>query len=166
MSGCCVDPPPKALVSFYGYGDIVADWYSKPDPLYCRHPAVSEEESGRLVKGPVISEPYEGRGKDQCYLYCRQNGLWPLEVSGVDPKEDPEFFTPYCPAHSATSDYPPDVPYSQSVQMAETLSSLAVEHRLITIDGGGHGFDGDMDSSKVEEAFASVLTFLNQHLGD
>jgi len=176
MSGCCVDPLPRALVPFYGYGDIVADWYSKPDPFYCQQPAVSEEESGRLVKGPVVSEPYEGRGKDQCYLYCRQNGLWPLEVSGVDPQKEPDFFTPYCPAHSATSDYPPtlllhgtedtDVPYSQSVQMAEALSNLDVEHRLITIDGGGHGFDGKMDAPEVEEAFASVLAFLNQHLGD
>lgn len=176
MSGCCVDPPPRALVSFYGYGDIIADWYSKPDPFYCRQPAVSEEESGRQVKGPIISEPYEGRGKDQCYLYCRQNGLWPLEVSGVDPQEDPDFFRPYCPAHSISETYPPtlllhgtedtDVPYSQSVQMADALSNQALEHQLITIDGGGHGFDGDMDSPKVEEAFTSVLAFLDRHLGD
>ena len=56
MSGCCVAPRPKAIVSFYGYGDIVGDWYSKPDPLYCQQPTVSEEESGRHAKGLIISE--------------------------------------------------------------------------------------------------------------
>lgn len=170
MAGFCIDPRPQALISFYGYGDIIADWYSKPDPFYCQQPAVTEEESGRLVKGPVLSEPYEGRGKDSFYLYCRQNGLWPLEVSGVDPKEDPDFFTPYSPARNVTSDYPPtlllhgtedtDVPYQQSVQMAEEFTRQDVEHRLITIEGGGHGFDGRADDPKVKEAFDAVLTFL------
>ena len=57
MAGFSVYPRPKALVSFYGYGDIIGDWYSKPSPFYCRMPAVSEETSGILLKGPVISEP-------------------------------------------------------------------------------------------------------------
>ena len=49
MSGCCIQPRPKAIVSFYGYGDIVGDWYSKPDPFYCSQPTVSEKDSGRAV---------------------------------------------------------------------------------------------------------------------
>src|SRR5437764_11904132 len=36
MSGFCVEPRPQALVSFYGYGDIVGPWYSRPDPFYCQ----------------------------------------------------------------------------------------------------------------------------------
>ena len=76
MSRCCVVPRPKVIVSFYGYGDIVGDWYSRPDPLYCQQPMVSEVESGRLVKGPVISEPYEGCGKEKPYtLPGRGHGL-------------------------------------------------------------------------------------------
>jgi acetyl esterase/lipase len=35
MSGFSVSPRPKALVSFYGYGDISADWIARPDPFYC-----------------------------------------------------------------------------------------------------------------------------------
>ncbi len=89
MAGFCVVPRPKAIVSFYGYGDIVGDWYSKPDPFYCQQPAVSEGSIVRNERGPVISEPYEGRGMDYFYLYCRQNGLWPLEVGGHDPKKNP-----------------------------------------------------------------------------
>ncbi len=31
MAGFCVNPRPKALVSFYGYGDIAGSWYGQPD---------------------------------------------------------------------------------------------------------------------------------------
>jgi acetyl esterase/lipase len=173
MSGCCVIPRPKAIVSFYGYGDIVGDWYSKPDPFYCQQTEVSEEESGRLSIGPVTAESYEGRGKDKFYLYCRQNGLWPHEVSGRNPDEEPEFFKQYCPVQNVSRDFPPtillhgdqdtDVPYQQSVLMAEEFSRHNVEYELITMDNGGHGFDGEMDDPKVKAAFSKVLAFLNTH---
>jgi acetyl esterase/lipase len=176
MSGCCVRPrPPRALVAFYGYGDIVGDWYSKPDAFYRQQPLVTEEESGRLVKGPVLSEPYEGRGKEKFYLYCRQQGLWPQEVGGRDPELDPDFFVPYCPVRNVSSDYPPtlllhgdrdtDVPYQQSVMIAEALARHRVEHQLITIPGGGHGFDGNMDNVQARSAFAQAIDFLNRRLG-
>jgi acetyl esterase/lipase len=44
--GYRLNPPPRALVSFYGYGDITGDWYSKPDPFYSStEPRVSELEA-------------------------------------------------------------------------------------------------------------------------
>ena len=36
MSGFSVSPRPRALVASYGYGDIVAGWYTRPDPFYCQ----------------------------------------------------------------------------------------------------------------------------------
>ena len=174
MSGCCVSPRPKAIVAFYGYGDIVGDWYSRPDPVYCQQPMVSEAESGRLTQGPIISEPYEGRGKDKFYLYCRQNGLWPLEVGGRDPEEEPSFFAPYCSLQNVTGDYPPtlllhgdrdgDVPYQQSVLMDEELSRHQVRHEFITLPGRGHGFDSRMADPLVKDAFRRVLVFLDEHM--
>ena len=174
MSGCCAEPQPKAIISVYGYGDIVGDWYAKPDPFYCQQPVVSEEESGRNSAGPIISEPYEGRGKDKFYLYCRQNGLWPLEVGGRDPGEQRSFFTPYCPLQNVSADYPPtmlvhgdddtDVPYEQSVLMDEELSRHEVSHEFLTLPGRGHGFDRDMDDDLVKDAFDSVLAFLERHI--
>jgi len=173
MSGCCITPRPKVVVSFYGYGDIVGDWYSKPDPFYCQQPLVSEEESGRHAESPVISEPYEGRGKDKFYLYCRQNGLWPLEVGGHDPEKEPSFFVPYCPVRNITADYPPtlllhgnqdkDVPYEQSVLMAEELSRQHIECELITMEGRDHGFDNKMDDPLVRDAFSKVPAFLDRY---
>ena len=52
MSGFCFDPRPKALVSFYGYGDITVAWYSRPDPFYVKQPAVPREEAYAGVSGP------------------------------------------------------------------------------------------------------------------
>ena len=84
----------------------------------------------------------------------RQNGLWPKEVSGHDPEKDPAFFIQYCPVGNVSANYPPtlllhgncdtDVPYQQSVQMAEAFSRNNVEHELITMEGQGHDFDREM----------------------
>jgi acetyl esterase/lipase len=174
MAGFAVQPRPRALIPVYGYGDIIGDWYSKPDPFYCQQPAVTLEASEWHKGGPETSELYEGRGKGGLYLYCRQNGLWPLAVGGVDPAKDSAFFTPYCPAQNVTPDYPPtlllhgdqdtDVPHQQSVQMAQVLSRHGVKHELITIKGGGHGFDGKMDDPVVKDTFARVMAFLAEHL--
>jgi dipeptidyl aminopeptidase/acylaminoacyl peptidase len=57
-----------------------------------------------------------------------------------------------------------DVPYEQSVMMAKELARNNVENELVTIPGGGHGFDEDMDKPVVRKAFAKSLTFLNRHL--
>lgn len=159
MAGVCATPRPRALVSFYGYGDIVGDWYRRPDPFYCQQPAVSAEEARRE------------RGK--LYLYYRQNGLWPREVGGRDPETDPAFFVPYCPVHQVAPDYPPtlllhgdqdtDVPFAQSVQMAGALARAGVTHRLLALPGRGHGFDSRGDDPQVQDALAQVLAFLARH---
>ncbi len=174
MSGICIDPPPDAIVSFYGYGDIVGDWYSQPSPVYLKEPLVSEEEAGCLKNGPVISEPYAGRNKDKYYLYLRQRGLWPLGVSGHDPAEEPNFFVPYCPLRNVTRKYPltllihgdqdEDVPYEQSVLMADALKKNKVPHEFISLSGMGHGFDARMDDQWVKEVFDRVKKFLDKNL--
>jgi acetyl esterase/lipase len=153
MTGFAVTPRPKALVSLYGYGDLVGPWYSEPDPFYCTMPRVSEEEARSVTGGAAIAEtPRGGPDRFRFYLWCRQNGFWPKEIMGVDPKVDDAAFTPYCPERNVTREYPPtlllhgnadtDVPYERSVDMAKKLKDANVEHELITIEGGPHGFDG------------------------
>ncbi len=98
MAGTFANPP-KALVSFYGYGDIVGAWYTEPDAEACEEPTVSEEEARRNHSGPPISQEADrpNHGDGDFYLYCRQQGVWPNEVGGRDPKHDADFFVPYCP---------------------------------------------------------------------
>lgn len=177
MAGFCLNPRPKALVSFYGYGDIAGGWYSRPDPFYSQQPAVPKEEAYAAVGGPVISEnPNRNRGR--FYLYCRQQGLWPKEVAGHDPDQEPRAFDPFCPARNVTREYPPtlllhgdkdtDVPYEQSVLMARELARQRVEHDFVTMTNRGHGFDGGREAMRdavIVGTFDRVIAFLEKHLG-
>lgn len=176
MSGFCLEPRPKALVPFYGYGDIIGDWYSKPDPFYREtEPLVSREEALRSVGKDPITEAYWPTVRSQFYLYTRQNGLWPREVAGFDPITESGQFAPYSPEDNVTADYPPtlflhgdqdtDVPYELSVSMSKKLSEHGVWNRLITMKGRGHGFDhGAASEPDVKAAMEEVIEFLRAHL--
>ena len=173
MSGTCVRPRPDALVSFYGYGDIVGPWYSRPDPFYCRQPLVTADDAYQAVGQTCISGAPGPHDRSRFYLYCRQQGLWPKEVTGYDPDTEREAFHPFCPVRNVTRDYPPtlllhgdrdtDVPYELSAMMAEALAHAEVEHELITISNGEHGFD-DASDPAVASVFERVCSFLDAHL--
>ncbi len=175
MAGFAVSPRPTALVSFYGYGDIIGPWYSQPDPFYLQQPLISRERAFSVVGKEIISGTPEPHNRDDFYLYCRQQGLWPNEVAGHDPAAEPDFFLPYCPLQNVDSSYPPtlllhgdqdtDVPYEQSVLMKKKLAKVGVPHELVTISGGKHGFDYDRDSAVVAQAFDTVIDFLSRQLG-
>ena len=179
MAGFCVRPRPRALVPFYGYGDIAGPWYSRPDPHYCQEPLVPREEATRAVGDRVLTgvsfdEP-DGQARGRFYLYCRQQGVWPLEVSGHDPADEPEWFDAFCPVRNVTAEYPPtllihgdqdtDVPFDQSVSMAAELGNQDVEHEFLALQGSGHGFDGaGMGDPTVSDVFDRVLAFLEKHM--
>jgi acetyl esterase/lipase len=173
IAGFRLRPRPVAVVSFYGYGDITADWYSRPDPFYCRQPLVLREEAYQSVGTRLVSEDPNGN-RAPFYLYTRQQGIWPVELTGHDPDEEPGAFDPFCPVRNITRDYPPtlllhgdsdtDVPYEQSVVMARALEHYGVEHELIVLAGQGHGFDEDMQDPLIAETFDTVLLFLDKYL--
>jgi len=152
MTGFCVSPRPRALVSYYGYGDITTPWYSKPDAFYRRQPLVPKEEAYRSVGDRPLSEQPPANRRGRFYLYCRQNGIWPNEVAGHDPHAEPKWFDAYCPIRNVTAKYPPtflihgtkdtDVPYAESKNMAAKLKQCGVEHELVTVTGAGHGLSG------------------------
>ncbi|RPI24719.1 MAG: alpha/beta hydrolase [Acidobacteria bacterium] len=166
-------PRPDALVSFYGYGDVVGAWSSRPDPFYSKQPRVEKEKAYSLLgTAPISQATYENRWP--YYLYCRQNGLWPLEVVGLDPDKEPGAFRPYCPLQNVSEDYPPtlllhgdkdtDVPFEQSVLMDQALERKGVPHQLIRIAGGGHNFDANMKDPRTIWALEQVLSFLKERL--
>lgn len=160
MAGIAVEPRPRVLVSFYGYGDIIGPWYSEPDSFYCQQPAVTEQEARASVGTTPLAEDATGKDRFRFYLWCRQQGFWPREIMGVSDKECPEAFLPFCPERNVTPDCPPtlllhgnadtDVPYQRSVDMAAALNRAGVAHELITIDGGPHGFDGRVRFADLE----------------
>jgi acetyl esterase/lipase len=172
-AGFRVVPRPKALASFWGYGDIAGAWYSRPDPFYSRMPPVPKDEAYKAVGGPVISESSGKNNRHRFYLYCRQNGLWPKEVAGHDPDKDPQTFDAFCPVRNVSAEYPPtllihgtkdtDVPYEQSATMDKELARKGVVHELVTVQDVGHGLAG-AKPAVVEEIHDRVLVFLNKYL--
>lgn len=171
MSGTFAQKP-KAIVSFYGYGDILGAWYTTPSPFYCRLPAISSEAAEHTVSRRERSTG--GNRRYTYYFYCRQQGIWPQMVSGFNPEADREALLRFCPIHNITQDYPPtlfvhgdlddDVPYEQSAQMAAALDVRGIENQLITAGGVGHGFDGDARNPAVKQILAQVVSFLQAHL--
>lgn len=174
-SGFRVNPRPDALVAFWGYGDLVGDWYSKPSP-HPRHNRnkLTRSEAYQQVKGPPISNARNRQGNGGWfYQHCRQHGTWPQAVSGWDPHAEPEKFHPFMPVKNVTRDYPPtllihgtddtDVPYEQSVMMAKQFKQHNVVHELITVPNGEHGLGGG-EPQVIEAAYEKAIAFVLRHL--
>ncbi len=175
LTGYRVQPRPAALVSLYGYGDLIGPWYSESSP-HSRHHQIrmSREEAFRQVSGQPISDSRDRSGDGSAfYQFLRQNGLWPKAVSGWDPRSECEKFAPFMPLENVTSDYPPtllihgtadtDVPYEQSILMAKAFEIHGVEHRLITLEGVEHGLAGAGDEQKTE-VYGAAVAFLAEEL--
>lgn len=135
---------------------------------------MSRDSALAAVGKREISEAREFEKRRPFYLYCRQQGLWPKEVVGIDPTTGRGQFDRFCPMQNVTRDYPPtlllhgdrdtDVPFEQSAEMARELKRVGVEHELIPISGGGHGFDSKVDDPQTVKAFERVMAFLDKHL--
>src|SRR5207249_881926 len=135
----CVSPRPKALVAYWGYGDVDGDWYTKPSQFYRMRPLVDKAEAYQAIGKKVLTgtEGDSSKGRGLFYLYLRQNGLWTKEVTGFDPSERAKL-DPYCPVRNISAEYPPilmihgtnddDVPYERSTDMAEALAKHGVPH--------------------------------------
>lgn len=164
---------PRAIVSFYGYGDILGDWVMQPSEHYCTRPLVSREQALQAIDQKIVSEGEWERFN--FYLYCRQQGTWLTEMSGLDPIRDRSLLEMYNPIHNIQDNYPPtlllhgdqdtDVPYEQSVLMYEQLLKSGISARLITVSGVDHVFDQQhFTAPKVQEAFRQTVDFLKTHV--
>lgn len=165
-----MDVKPKAIVSFYGYGDIVGEWYTKPSEFYRRRPLFTREDAVESLDHKEVSVG-EAR-RFIFYLYCRQQGVWIQEVTGWKPED--ERLLQYCPVRHVDENYPPtlllhgdqdtDVPYEQSVLMYEKLKEKGVDTELVTIKDADHIFDKNFQDEQVQAAFRKVVDFLHTHL--
>jgi acetyl esterase/lipase len=176
VAGFRVHPRPTAIVSLWGYGDLVGEWYSTPSPHPVHHQVVvSADEAFRQVSGPPIADDRRRPGDGYVfYQHCRQQGSWPNEVSGWDPERQRDRFTPYMPVENVSADFPPtllihgtddtDVPHDRSATMAAALEGAGVVHRLVSVEGAEHGLAG-ADARTIEGAHAEAASFLRMHLG-
>lgn len=175
MTGYILDTPPQGIVSLYGYGDILGEWYNKPDSFYCTQTLINEKDAYKLVHNkPIANATYQERFN--FYLYCRQNGIWTNIVTGIDPHKNPDSLVYYCPIKNIHPKYPStllihgnkdtDIPYFQSKLMEQELTKNGVENKLITMTGYGHVFDfvyGGLKDKKTYDVFNEIIIFLDKH---
>jgi len=167
-----MDTKPKAIVSFYGYGDILGEWYALPSEFYCKKRMVNR---GTAIEHIGDEEVTTGNGERfDFYIYCRQQGVWIQEITRMDRINDLYKLTKFNPINNVSIDYPPtlflhgdqdtDVPYEQSLIMHEKLKGKGVYSRLITIEGADHVFDHNFKDPTVQRAFNDILEFLKTYL--
>ncbi len=186
MCGFTIQPRPRALVAYYGYGDIADTWYAEPDPFYNQQPAVSDAEAWASVGSAPISAPDDATTarRARFYLWTRQHGSWPVHVAGKDPVTQRSAFDGWCPVRNVDAHWPPtlllhgtadtDVPYEQSVQMRDALIGAGASCELVTIADGPHSFErgvtlADLASSEptpIGQACADSVAFLAKALFD
>jgi acetyl esterase/lipase len=175
VTGYRVNPKPKALVALFGYGELNADWYAKPNPYPSYNiKKITREEAMKQTDGSVISDSEQRKGGDGgvIYMYYRQNGLWPLEVSGFSPESLAREIAAYEPVKNVTRSYPPtllihgtqdtDVPFEESVKMS-AFRQHGVPYIFLPIDKGEHGFVGG-NEAQIEDAYKTMREFMTKYL--
>lgn len=165
---------PLAIVSFYGYGDISAEWAICPNSYYLQKDLVTKEMIKDFITNEVKTEA-SVEERFLLYLYARQTGEWIHQITGCYPTNTEEL-SRYSPIFHVTESYPPtlflhgtndkDVPYLQSVFMRAALIKKNVRTRLITIPNGEHVFEKDFHNPAVQLALNEMFEFLHTHLVD
>ena len=165
---------PRAIISFYGYGDIRGQWYSSPSAYYLTQPAVSRARAEKLMSDSVITSA-SFKERFDLYLYSRQKGIWPELVSGHNLKKEADWFKMYCPIENIDVGYPPvllihgdkdtDVPFSLSVDLDRVLESKGIKHKFLQMKNYGHVFDafgGGLSNPDVANVFDVITAFLGK----
>jgi dipeptidyl aminopeptidase/acylaminoacyl peptidase len=120
-----------------------------------------------------LTEPPRGNQRGKFFVYCRQKGVWPKEITGHDPLTEPKWFKRYCPVRNVSAQYPPtvlihgtadnDVLYDAAVKMDAALTQGEVPHKLVTLPGGGHVFGGSTPQ-EIARIYAEALAFVKEHM--
>ena len=175
MTGHRIQPRPRVLLAFFGYGDLIGDWYSTPSP-HSRHNQrkIAADEAWQQVSGPAVADARDRKGDGGIfYNFCRQTGQWPKAVSGWDPHSESEKFFPFMPLKNVTAAYPPtvlihgtadtDVPFEQSQLMAREFQKHGVPFQFYEIAKAEHGLT-EGDRAEIEEAQRKAFEFVKLHL--
>lgn len=137
VAGTFASPPPRALVSLWGYGEVLTEWGTSPSPHARHHQlTMSDEQMVQLAKGPPVSDSRDRRSDGGAfYQSARRTGTWPKWVSGFDPVTQSERIQEFLPLHHVNAEFPPtlfihgtadtDVPFKQSQLMVAELINMA-----------------------------------------
>lgn len=169
LLGTMSDVKPTGIISLYGYGDILGEWYSTPSQFYLKKRLVDLNTAQQFVGKYGTTDGSADRF--MYYLYCRQHGNWVEKVTGLNRVTDMGALRAFNPIENIDPSFPPtifvhgdldtDVPYEQSVMMHQQLKAQGVKTALITVSDADHGFDRLFDSNDVQEAYKQIVVFIN-----
>lgn len=174
MMGYRAKLKPAAVVSLWGYGDPLGEWFSQPSKHYRQQKLVSKTAAYKGIRETPITDGHlDEEHRRDFYLYVRQLGLWPEQVGGIDQKTELDRLEPFVPLRHVTADFPPtllihgtaddDVPCAQSKLMAKEFKKQGVEHALHKVEGAGHTLTGG-DPKRVSEVYTEVVPFLDRYI--
>ena len=179
IAGYRLTPRPLVIASFWGYSEITSSWLTTPSQYHLdNYPQLPEAQVRGALTSQVIfdsmADPVDQQNRWNFYVFTRQQGIWPQEVTGFDPvAEVAQYNAPYCPLYNVTPWYPPtifvhgdddqDVPVEQSLQMAIALQNAGVAHQAVIVPYAGHGLTG-ADQTDIDAAYDAAVTFLNTYL--
>ncbi len=168
-----VQPAPRAIASFWGFGDITRPWEAEPSEHYRQGELMSEAKARESVGAAVVADAPDPFARADFYLWCRQQGRWLDEVVGRGLDGDPGWFDPWCPIRRVTPAHPPtfllhgaddtDVPCDESERLAARLAEVGVPHELHVVPAAGHGLAG-LDNEAAAALEGRAATFLMRHL--
>lgn len=179
VAGYRFSPRPRAVVSFYGYGDLTEPWCTEPKQAYLReYSPVPESVALQAVGNSIISEAPIGEfteGRGAIYMHARQTGIWPELVTDHNPVTDKDWFASFEPIRNVSATYAPTmllhgeadtaVPYDRSVKMTEQLDRHGVDYELVSNPDWEHLFEfAEPKDPTVAEAVVNLLAFLEKHV--
>lgn len=164
-----LEEKPKAVISLYGYGDILGDWYRVPSPFYLQKKRVDYLTARKMVGKYGTTDGSSERFL--FYLHCRQEGTWLSHVTGLNLQLDSDALKRLNPLDLVTPDFPPaflihgdqdtDVPYEESVKMMEKINQANGRAKLLTMQNRDHGFDLPFEREEGRYVFNRIIDFLS-----
>jgi acetyl esterase/lipase len=176
LMGARLQPCAQVVYAEMSYGDLLSPWQLQPS-VHRPHYTDSNLEAGeawKQVSGPTIANAADRNGDGGAFNdFIRRNAGWPRAISGWDPQTEAARFEPYRTFRQVTAAFPPtamvhgemdsDVPVTEPQRMAELFKQHGVEHRLLVIPNGDHGFRG-ADPATVRIAQRAAVDFVLTHL--
>ncbi|WP_239257091.1 alpha/beta hydrolase [Listeria ilorinensis] len=159
-------PPPVAVLSFYGYSSLKANWLAEKNAYYAKFAQLSEA----LVKTMIYPHEITASKVAQrfpLYVYARQTGKWLKMVLGdstskdllttysLREEQDFHFLPPLFLAHSRADQ---DVPISES----ERLHRGTLTSEFYPVEDLPHDFDTKTTAAEGMAAYQAAIRFLDK----
>lgn len=153
------------IISFYGYGFTLEDWYNSPSIFYLKYPNIKYE----LIKNKLSDSPISEASINErfvVYLHARQSGKW-LSMLTDDSIED--FLNKYSlksmednpiPVFFAYSFKDTDVPFRESIELQKLFKNSSTFTNSLQL----HDFDRDEKSHETIRLLGKMIDFLDSNI--